>query len=287
MSAILKVVQGSPEWIEHRKHHRNASETPAVLGVSPWVTPYKLWLERTGRATPQVTPAMLHGTRLEPVAREAYEALTGHVMEPLVLVEGDYSASLDGITMDGSLILEIKCPFKGRDSEVWKQAEAGILPEQYLWQVEHQLFVSGAALAHVYVFDGREGILLEQSPQRERWAAIEDGWHTFMRYITEDRPPPLTDRDTVIRDDRDWAIAASDYLATKAEAETAATRLDDAKAKLVALASHSSEKGSGVIVSRYWKAGSIDYKKVPELVGVDLDKFRGAAREEVRVTASK
>ena len=36
MSTIVKLVQGSPEWHEHRLHHRNASETPAVLGVSPW-----------------------------------------------------------------------------------------------------------------------------------------------------------------------------------------------------------------------------------------------------------
>ena len=33
MSArIVKLVQGSPEWHAHRSHHRNASETPAVLG---------------------------------------------------------------------------------------------------------------------------------------------------------------------------------------------------------------------------------------------------------------
>jgi hypothetical protein len=70
---------------------------------------------------------MLHGTRLEAAARVAYEQLTGNVMQPLVLVEGDYSASLDGITLNGGLILEIKCPFQGRDSELWKMAEVGLL----------------------------------------------------------------------------------------------------------------------------------------------------------------
>jgi predicted phage-related endonuclease len=63
MSAILKLVQGSAEWHAHRNLHRNASETPAVLGVSPWVTPYQLWLERTGRAKPEVNAAMLHGSQ--------------------------------------------------------------------------------------------------------------------------------------------------------------------------------------------------------------------------------
>ena len=125
MSTIMKLVQGSPEWHEHRRKHRNASETPAVLGVSPWTTPYELWQIKTGRAPqPEVTAAMAHGTQLEPQAREAYEALTGHVMEPLVLVEGEYSASLDGITLGGELICEIKCP-KSKDSKILTEAKAG------------------------------------------------------------------------------------------------------------------------------------------------------------------
>ena len=75
---ITKLVQGSPEWHEHRRKHRNASETPAVVGVSPWMTAYELWSIKTGRAPqPDTTPAMAHGTKLEPLAREAYEAQTG------------------------------------------------------------------------------------------------------------------------------------------------------------------------------------------------------------------
>jgi putative phage-type endonuclease len=85
MSAILKLVQGTPEWLDHRRKYRNASETPAVMGVSPWQTPYGLWLERTGRAQTKVNAAMTRGAELEPAARAAYEKLTGNVMEPLVV----------------------------------------------------------------------------------------------------------------------------------------------------------------------------------------------------------
>lgn len=287
MSTIVKLVQGSQAWHDHRATYRNASETPAVLGVSPWVTPYQLWLQRSGRAQVEVTKPMLHGTQMEPLAREAYEKLTGHVMQPLVLVEGNYSASLDGITLDGGLILEIKSPFKGRESDLWKAASEGVIPEHYRWQIETQLMVSGASLAHLYVFDGNEGILVEQRPSKPDWGVIEDGWEGFLRFIAEDLPPPLTERDTVIRSDADWQQAAEAYLARKAEADTIATQLDEAKARLAGLASHGSEKGAGVQVTRIWKAGSVDYKKVPQLVGVDLEKYRSATREEVRVTMAK
>ena len=56
---------------------------------------------------------------------------------------------------------------------------------------------------------------------------------------------------------------------------------------LIAQASHAKEQGGGVSVTRYWKMGLIDYKKVPELAGVDLEQYRGSEREETRVTVLK
>jgi putative phage-type endonuclease len=107
MSAILKLVQGSAEWHAHRAQFRNTSESAAVMGLSPFQTPYKLWMVRTGRTTVPATAPMQHGSQMEPRARAAYEKKTGLVMQPLVLTDGAYSASLDGITLEGDLIVEI------------------------------------------------------------------------------------------------------------------------------------------------------------------------------------
>lgn len=38
---------------------------------------------------------------------------------------------------------------------------------------------------------------------------------------------------------------------------------------------------------RLWKAGNVDYKRIPELQGVDLNNYRGQGMEEVRATAVK
>jgi hypothetical protein len=62
--------------------------------------------------------------------------------------------------------------------------------------------------------------------------------------------------------------------------------MENAKAALIALTSHTSESGAGVKVTRFSKAGSVDYKRVPELKGVDLEQYRGKAREEVRITVA-
>ena len=284
MSAVLKLVQGTAEWHAHRAHYRNASESASVMGLSPWQTPHQLWLVRTGRMTVPITAAMHHGTQMEPKARAAYEERTGLVMQPLVLTEGEYSASLDGITLDSDLIVEIKVPYKGRASALWQAVSAGEVPEHYRIQVQHQLMVSGAKLAHLFVFDGTDGLLVEITRDDVAMAAIRRAWDAFQVYLDTDTAPPLTDRDTVIRTDDDWKLAATDYAKLKAEADSVGEKLDAAKARLIALATHNSESGAGVTVTRYWKAGNVDYKKVPQLAGVDLDQYRGLGREEIRIT---
>lgn len=101
-----------------------------------------------------------------------------------------------------------------------------------------------------------------------------------------DTPPPLAEADARQRDDEAWRHAAQAFTEAKREAEIAADRVEAARAALVALANHPKEAGAGVTVTRYWKAGSIDYKKVVELQGVDLERYRGKAREEVRISAA-
>ena len=72
-------------------------------------------------------------------------------------------------------------------------------------------------------------------------------------------------------------------MLTKAAADVALTAARDA---LVKLAVHPREQGSGVTVTRYWKAGNVAYAKVPCLQGLDRRAWRGKSREEVRVTAT-
>jgi putative phage-type endonuclease len=283
MSTIVNLVQGSAEWHEHRRTHRNASETPVVLGVSPWATPYQLWQQKLGLAKPEINTAMLRGTELEPAARAAYERLTGLVMKPLVLIDGEDSASLDGFTLAGDRVVEIKCPLKGRESSLWKAIEGRTLPEHYRWQVQHQLMVTKADVADVFIFDGSEGVIFPVAPDPDAWPRIHAGWDDFACYVAEAQAPPLTDRDTRIRDDPEWLEAAARYVGLRTAYDELSAQVDTAKSQLTALATHAREQGGGVSVTRAWKRGAIDYKRVPELAGVDLEQYRGTQREDTRV----
>lgn len=109
----------------------------------------------------------------------------------------------------------------------------------------------------------------------------------FSPISTMTPPPAMGEEDAVIRDDPAWASAAAAYLDAKRAVDAMAEKLEQARSQLVALSHHTREQGAGVSVVRLWKAGNVDYKKIPELKGVNLDKYRGAGREEVRVTIVK
>src|SRR5216683_4834839 len=73
-------------------------------------------------------------------------------------------ASLDGLSFDGSTVLEIKCPMNVRDQTV---AQQGSVPPQYYAQLQHQLEVSRATEVHYWSFDGSAGTLIRVRPDRE------------------------------------------------------------------------------------------------------------------------
>ena len=129
-------------------------------------------------------------------------------------------------------------------------------------------------------------MLREITPDTAMFTRIQAAWDVFGEFLEADTPPPLADADSRQRDDNGWQRAAVAYQAAKQEAETATAQLEATRAALVALATHPKETGAGVTVTRFWKAGGVDYKKVVELRGVDLERYRGKAREEVRVTAN-
>lgn len=117
------------------------------------------------------------------VGAVAYQEHTGLVMQPLVLEADGYSASLDGMTLDGDLVLEIKCPLRGTRSDLWHDVQSGQVPTHYGIQVQHQLMVSGAALAHLWVFDGNQGILHAIEPDATVMEQIQAGWDDFEQYL--------------------------------------------------------------------------------------------------------
>ena len=66
---------------------KSASESAAVMGISPWMTAEQLFLEKTGQCKPRKTNyAMQRGLDLEEEARKCFEHITDYIVFPKVVI---------------------------------------------------------------------------------------------------------------------------------------------------------------------------------------------------------
>lgn len=104
-----------------------------------------------------INGAMQWGIDTEPAARRVYELTTGFLVEPVGFLAHDTllaGCSPDGLvrTGDGLGLLEIKCP---KSATHLKYLRANALPSEYVPQVTHNLWITGAAWADFVSFDPR------------------------------------------------------------------------------------------------------------------------------------
>ncbi len=123
-----------------RRNFIGASDAPVIMGDSPWKTPAKLYREKVGLDIVEPNYAMQRGIQLEAEARYLFYTETGISVYPIRVQHREIKwmmASMDGLNMDQTVGLEIKCPM-GKDHQV---AAEGKLPEKYYAQLQHQMEV--------------------------------------------------------------------------------------------------------------------------------------------------
>lgn len=160
----MHIVQGTPEWFAARLGKVTASRVADVIaktkaGYSTSRENYmvELALERiTGvRQEGYTNDAMKWGTENEPLARAAYEARTGELVEEVGLMLhpriAQSGASPDGLVgADGQI--EIKCPQSATHVRTLRSGK----PEgKYLTQMHWQMACTGRAWCDFISFDPR------------------------------------------------------------------------------------------------------------------------------------
>jgi len=260
--------QGTQTWLDWRRKRAMASETAAVMGISPFQSPEQIRAAKRGTDNTYTTAAMQRGHDQEPIARQAYEEATGELYQPACFEWEGFGASVDGISMDGEQLLEIKSPVKGRESDRWKTVASGDIDRHDYMQVQHQLMVTGARECFFLVWSGEPesdqpyiGYMVE--PDAEAWDEIKQAWAEFWPTVEA-------------RDDEEWREAAEAYREAKKAADEAAQKLSEAKQRLIDCAAGSYSYGCGVRVKEISRNGSVDWKRVQkeQLAGVDLEQYR-------------
>lgn len=139
------LIQGTPAWHAYRSNHFNASEAPAMLGLSPYQTRTELLHAHFTGITKEIDASTQYifdeGHRFEALARPLAEKIIGEDLYPVTGSEGKLSASFDGLTMDESICFE----HKTLNNSIKSAQSVDDLGAHLHIQMEQQLMISGAS----------------------------------------------------------------------------------------------------------------------------------------------
>ena len=210
-------------FLDARRQGIGGSDIAAILGLSPYKTPFQLWQEKTGRFEPSFGPEqeerMHWGNVLEDVVARHYATQRGckvqrintqmhHPRWPVIIgnvdrvrvrVQEGSRARWDaeaGRVLGADAVLEVKTAsaFAAQDEDNWGEAGTDQVPQHYWMQVQHYLGISGLPVADLAVLFGGQQfrtytIAADVALQNDIFAQAADWWQ---RHVVADLPPDPT-----------------------------------------------------------------------------------------------
>ncbi len=312
MTQMIKVdiPQGSPGWHRWRDEGATASNTAVVLGVSPHKTALELWRELVGLCEPvdlSMIDQVRKGHLREPLAAEWFEQQYGNVTGPCCgesVLNPIMRASFDAFYGDHPL--EIKNLSDTNHLEVLNQREESSHYKLYFWQVQHQMYVSGADRGYLLFWNPvHTPICFEIKRSEEAIMKLLKANLEFFEKVQRGIPPEFDfSRDTFFIN-RSWEHYEKWRDAGKHirqlldmrskisnELKNINNQLDERKAQLVPdIGNHYAVEGAGLRLCSSQRDGSINWEAVaktliPESEHHKFEEFRSQTSGSLRVSAS-
>lgn len=272
------------EFVESRRKYLGASDAPIIMGVSPWRTPYDLWLDKLNLAEDRAdTFSMKRGRDLEPEARAAYTIHTGTYVEPKMVIHKKIPymmANFDGVSEDETITVEIKCP--GKDDH--DLAKSGVIPEKYYPQLQHQLEVIGHNRLHYFSYRDGDVALIEVERDNHYITDLLQKEKEFWDYVKTTTAPPLDDRDYVEHLEDEWVTLSSEWSQIYEDMTKLKEKEKVLREELIRLAANKNSRGGGIRLQKVMRKGAYDMKAIQLVVDVDIENFRKESSESWRIS---
>lgn len=287
----IDLVQGSPEWIDYRKGKIMATDTSVIMGDNPFKDKSTLFEEKMGTHVPFMNDAMQRGARLEPQARRYLEEALHVFLEPCVYEHPFHdwmAASLDGVSECFNYVVEIKCGKKSHEL-----ALQGIIPDYYKWQMWHQmevlnvdtiLYVSYQSDDDVEVIPFfREDVMVEQLLVEGRkfyHDHLLTGVHPNVKQEEPEDISLLNDAERRERIRYNYQL----YIELDRKEKLINEAKESVKKTLISDAMGKSFFYDSFKCTKYEKKGAVQYGKIKELEGIDLDAYRSEPTTQWRIS---
>jgi len=301
---IIDLKQGTQDWLEWRKSGITASEIAAILGVSPYKTPWAVWAEKTGLVQSEDlsnNPLVAAGVAQEDTARQLFEQAHDDILLPVCVESTEHpflKASLDGLSQD-NVPVELKVPSESTWDKVNADGENSEAFKLYYPQVQHQMLVTGAS--HGWLVFYRDGQLREFhiEPDPAMQDAIVQAASAFWQSIVEGKEPAKDpERDVYHPNDDEraqWEPAAERWLECSAELKSLEQRVKEVKAEQTKqlgimkslMGSFMHAEAAGLKVTRFGVRGTVDYDRLMADKGISPDELETTASRAVKGAKSR
>lgn len=282
--------QRTEGWHKQRAGRVTGSAVGAILGLAPYMTRDDV-MRSMVRAYHGAEREFIGnvatdwGTANEAGAVMDYELETGNAVRDAYFVPFDdwLGASPDGYINDDGL-LEVKCPYGIRNQDepqfksIWDQPH-------YYAQIQVQLHCAGREWCDFWQWTPH-GTKLERVDYDAEWInnTLPTLRQSHAEYLSELDNPEHLEPLRVQVNTQDAKRLLDEYDDLKEAIDNATERRKEVQAELVKLAKEKDAEIWGRKLTKVKKKGNVQYAKVPELKGVDLDPYRGKESEYWKLT---
>ncbi len=156
-------VSDRDKWLADRRDAIGASDLAAVLGLSPWATPWEVWAEKRGMLEPwSGNDATRAGIAFEGAVLDHAESELGELRRNVRIAAESLplAATCDAIVSASGEPVEAKTTgLVGPVHGSWGDALTDEIPEHYLVQVHAQLMCTGAELGYLFAMIAGRGVV--------------------------------------------------------------------------------------------------------------------------------
>lgn len=271
---VIELEQGTVAWKEWRQAGIGASDIAAIMGVCPYKTALDIYNDKMGLSSPRINNSMKRGTAVEPEARRVFNRGFQRNFEPILCEHSEgnhYRASLDGYNAFTHQLVEIKVPSRA----VLDMARYGQVPIHYLYQIQWQLFVSGAVKGYFFCYnpESLESYTVDIYPDDEMIDMIRERAEYFwFNHVCMNVPPQeRMDRKEVGDPSRD---DMSDMDSIRQKMKDLEDEFDKLKKRVLEREGTEISLECDKYILQRAERESVDYKQAALDAGVDLGKYK-------------
>lgn len=276
---LIEFEQGSEAWKEWRLKGLGSTSAAIILGDNPYKSSYQLWRELvTGEESFKGNAHTRAGTEAEPEIRRIYAEHVGlsyvpecaeHISIP------HFRSSMDGINHKTRSIIEIK----SHDVKAMTKLRVNGVHKMYLAQMQWHLMVTGydecTYVAAPRGWGGNPSVLYTQRVEKDlEWQRqLIDKADLFWEHVTNRVPPDTAEEEL---DDLQLENKIIDRQVLLAKKKVLDKEIEEITADIKSYVKSDKAVCGKFKLQFVTSKGRVNYDEIPELSGVDLDKYRGA-----------